>query len=113
MFKQVIVLRTDLKMSVGKKCVQVAHASVNACLKANKKIVKKWSEEGQKKVVVKVNSRRKLLKLYEKAKKKRIPCFLVSDAGLTELRPGTVTALGIGPAEEEKIDEITGKLKLL
>jgi len=48
-----------------------------------------------------------------KLEKKKIPYFLVRDAGLTQLSPGTATALGIGPARSREIDEITGDLKLL
>jgi len=112
MYKQVILLRKDIKMSTGKKCVQSCHASLGAYKKASKSIIKKWNLEGQKKVVLEVNSRQDLLKLYQKVKKEKIPCFLVEDAGLTELNPGTITALGIGPVGEKKIDKITGNLKL-
>jgi len=113
MFKQVIVIRNDLGMSEGKKCVQTAHASLGAYKKADKKIIKKWELEGQKKVVLEVDSRRKILDLYKKLKQGKISCFLVEDAGLTELKPGTITALGIGPEREETLDRVTGKLKLL
>jgi len=46
-------------------------------------------------------------------KNAKLPHFLVKDAGLTQLKVGTITCLGIGPSEEKKIDKITGKLKLL
>ena len=113
MLKQVIIIRNDLGMSEGKKCVQCCHASLGAYKKSNKKIIKKWETEGQKKVVLEVDSKKKVLDLYKKVKKGKIPCFLVEDAGLTELKPGTITALGIGPEREETLDKITGKLKLL
>lgn len=112
-YKQVITVRADLKMSRGKTCAQVAHASLGAAEKASKDWYKAWKREGQKKVVVKVANEKEMHELYEKAKKARLPCYLVQDAGLTELEPGTVTALAIGPAPNEIIDKITGSLKLL
>jgi len=113
MYKQMIVLRKDLEMSVGKKCVQSCHACLGSYKNSKKSIIKKWKLEGQKKVVLEVNSKEELFKLFKKVKKEKIPCFLVEDAGLTELEPGTVTALGIGPDKEEKIDRVTGSLKLV
>jgi PTH2 family peptidyl-tRNA hydrolase len=113
MYKQMIILRKDLDMSVGKRCVQCCHASIGAYKKTDKSIVKKWELEGQKKVVLEVDSKEELLKLFRLAKKEKMPCFLVEDAGLTELEPGSVTALGIGPNDEKKINKITGSVKLL
>ncbi len=114
--KQVIVVRADLKMSKGKTCAQVAHASLEACeisKKRFKKIYEEWKNSGAKKVVLKVYSEKEILELYEKAKSMDLPCYLVRDAGLTELKPGTITALGIGPYKSSEIDKITGKLRLL
>lgn len=113
MYKQVIVVRKDLGMSKGKLCVQVAHASLEAYKKSKFWAKRKWEREGAKKIVVGVDSLEKLKKLYTQALSLGIPCSLISDAGKTELKPGTVTALGIGPDRSEKIDRITGKLKTL
>ena len=112
-YKQVIVVRSDLEMSTGKLAAQVAHASVTALQRA-KREEKGWADawlaEGQKKVVVVVASERELQK---KAMEVGVPGELVQDAGLTELPPGTVTALGVGPAPSELVDKVTGKLRLL
>jgi PTH2 family peptidyl-tRNA hydrolase len=113
MFKQAIVLRNDLEMSTGKKCVQACHASIGSYEKTSEAILKVWKGEGQKKVVLEVNSKRELIELKNKAKSLDISNFLVKDAGLTELDPGTATALGIGPDKEEMIDKVTGSVKLL
>ncbi len=115
-YKQAIIVRTDLKMSVGKTCAQVAHASLGSALKAmnnKKQWFDGWTKEGQKKVVLKVKNAEEIFELYEMAKASEMPCYLVNDAGLTELEPGTTTTLGIGPGPNENIDKITGELKLL
>lgn len=115
-YKQVILIRTDLKMGTGKKCAQSCHASVSASdlvRTKNKVLWKKWKDTGQKKVVLKVNNMEKLIEIVKKLEKDQILFFLVKDAGLTQLPPGTTTALGIGPASSAELDKITGDLKLL
>ncbi len=114
--KQAIVIRNDLGISTGKIAVQVAHAAVSAALIAkNKKRnwFREWQEEGQKKVVLKSNDLETLRKLKKKADSLGIPNYLVRDAGLTEVIPGTTTALGLGPAPDEKMDKVIGSLPLL
>lgn len=114
--KQAIVVRQDLRMSKGKTSAQVAHASVSAMMETRKRKpdwVSSWFLEGQKKVILKVASMDELLEVKKNAELERIPNSLISDAGLTELEPGTTTCLGIGPAPTGLIDKVTGGLKLL
>ena len=61
-YKQAILVRTDLKMGKGKIAAQVAHASVDATLKAPKAIVKKWRDAGMGKIVCKVSGKSELYK---------------------------------------------------
>jgi PTH2 family peptidyl-tRNA hydrolase len=115
-YKQVIVLRTDIRMSKGKAAVQVAHAAVSAAEEARKKFRnwwKAWLKEGQRKIVVKVKTLEELLTLEQKVKKANLPHALIRDMGLTEIPPETITCLGIGPAPAIKVDEITNELPLL
>lgn len=114
--KQVIVVRADLKMSKGKMAVQVAHASVSAAEDSRTRFStwwRNWLIQGQRKVVVKVKSKDELIKIFNEARKMGLPVSLISDRGLTELKPGTITCIGIGPAPEKLIDKITGNLPLL
>ncbi len=113
MIKQVIILRKDLDMSTGKKCVQACHACLGSYERTSEAILKAWRGEGQKKVTLVVDSRNELIKLKNKAKELGVSYFLVKDAGLTELESGTITALAIGPDKEDKVDKITGSLGLL
>ena len=111
-YKQAIILRKDLKIGKGKLIAQACHACLEAVKKANKKILENWEREGCKKVVLKVENLNKLKRLYKRAKDAKLPCALIRDAGKTQLRKGTITALAIGPANEKEVDRITKKLKL-
>jgi len=112
-YKQVILVRNDLKLSPGKLAAQVSHASVDTVLKTHKDDIKKWRDEGMKKVVLAVLDEQELLEYKKKAEDAGLVCSLIADAGQTEVKPGTITCLGIGPDKEDKIDKITGKLKIL
>lgn len=112
MYKQVLVVRKDLKMGIGKIAAHCSHASLDAAMMADEKVLIEWRKEGAKKIVVKVNSLKEIQDLEKKTKKEKIVHSLIRDAGLTQLKKGTVTVLGIGPAKEKIVDKITGKLKL-
>ena len=86
--------------------------SIYASFKSNPTAKKNWLRTGMKKVVVKVSSLKELNDFYKLAKKNKLPCAVITDAGLTQIKSGK-TAVGIGPADDRKIDKITGKLKLL
>lgn len=115
-YKMVLVTRTDLLLSAGKLAAQVSHAAV-ACTLLTKKNkpewFSKWQREGAKKVVVKVDSLEDFFPLEEKAGKLGITAMIVTDAGHTEIKEGTHTVLGIGPAPSNLIDQVTGDLPLL
>ena len=115
-YKMVIAVRTDLKLSRGKTAVQVAHAAVICALKARKHrsdSFSRWYQEGQKKVVVKVKDLEELRSLLEVAHVRGLIAELVRDAGLTEVPPGTITCVGIGPGKNDDIDRVTGSCPLM
>ena len=113
--KLVVVVRTDLGLTKGKMAVQVAHASVNCAMQAytrGRKVYDEWYRGGQKKIVAKVATTRELLELKSMAEGKGLITSLVTDAGLTQVPPGTTTCLGIGPAHAKDVDPLTGHLGL-
>ena len=77
------------------------------------KYILDWEKQGSKKVVLGCKDEKEMEKYLILATEKKLPKALISDAGRTELPPGTKTALAIGPAPSEKIDSITQDLKLL
>jgi len=131
--KQVIVIRKDLHMRLGKSCSQAAHATMKVILdlmfdtednRNNLKFKTLCMEKGKhldqwingifKKIVVYVNSEQELLEIYNKATEQNLPCSLIQDAGQTEFNGvSTYTCCAIGPGSDEEIDKITGELPLL
>ena len=111
--KLVLVVRKDLNMGVGKIAAQCSHASVMAYQKSSKLMLLKWALNGHKKIVLECPNEQALFEIRDKAKNHRIITNIVRDAGLTQVAPDTPTVLAVGPAKEDKINEITGNLRLL
>lgn len=111
--KQVIVVNASLKLPKGKLAAQVAHAAVAAFLTAGARAKQLWLDEGMPKVVLKGDTAEELLRLQSLAEQHHLPVCLIQDAGRTVVPTGTITCLGIGPADDKAIDALTGELKLL
>ncbi|MGQ0639040.1 MAG: peptidyl-tRNA hydrolase Pth2 [Nitrososphaerota archaeon] len=114
--KQVVVVRKDLDMGTGKIAAQVGHACVLGAehvRKSHPDWYNEWESSGQEKVVVKVSSLKQLEEVKKHAISLDLPWSEVTDAGHTQIAPGTVTCISIGPAPEVTVDKVTKDLKLL
>lgn len=116
--KMVIVVRTDIPMGKGKVGAQCAHAALECCHqvldnKKNQQMYRSWLQIGQPKIILGISSKEELLALADKAKHAGLVTALIKDAGRTELKPGTITVVGIGPGSNDVIDSVTSRLRLL
>ena len=115
----------DQHLRTGKYVAQGSHAAVGALLSLGKAngdqfiidmsdpFVKEWLTGRFKKVCVQVDTDQELVDIYVEAGKAGLARALIKDAGLTEFNGvPTLTAVGIGPGDPDKIDKITGHLKL-
>lgn len=106
----------DVKMSVGKLVVEGSHAaqlSLRAAVQANLDDVDKWFNEGYRKIVCKVDSLDELKNIETDCKQFNVSYAVVKDLGLTEIEPDTITAIGIGPAKNVMINQVTKHLEKL
>jgi peptidyl-tRNA hydrolase, PTH2 family len=127
--KQVIVIRKDLKMRLGKSIAQGAHASLMAYQLHQEAMIlgttqahlnrhnafALWNDpiNGYRKITLGCNSEEELLTIYKKAEEAGLIASLVRDLGLTEFKEKTYTCVAIGPHYDEEIDPITSGLSLL
>ena len=115
-FKQSVAVRADLGMGKGKAAAQVGHACVmgaEAAKRSHPEWLREWISGFQKKVVVRVDGPSQLREVKVGAAQLGLPWAQVSDAGLTQLEPGTVTCVSVGPAPSDLVDKVTGELRLL
>ncbi|QPG93686.1 hypothetical protein C2857_001717 [Epichloe festucae Fl1] len=119
--KLVLVVRTDLGMTKGKIAAQCSHATL-ACYKAlsrsnpdspQARVLKRWEKRGQAKVAVQIKSEKEMTELRWKALDLGLTAEVIEDAGRTQIDPGSLTVLGVGPGPKSLVDKVTGHLKLL
>lgn len=140
MYKQIIIARDDLRMSVGKISAQISHGSMaflTAFIKnktdldghvdgyIDKDIYDNWINGSFTKVVLKAKNKNHLLKAIaiaeEMGMKEGEDFFLIKDNCRTELEPEefdengvgrTLTCIGFKPMDSEVIDKIGKKYQL-
>lgn len=117
--KMILIVNMELNMGRGKQCAQVAHAALGLFLKVQQSDnalqvseLIDWLERGQKKIVVKGDNLNHLLNIKTQAEATGLPTYLVSDAGCTQIPPGSKTVLAIF-GKNQVLDTITGSLRLL
>ncbi|XP_066473079.1 probable peptidyl-tRNA hydrolase 2 [Tiliqua scincoides] len=116
-FKMVFVVNMELGMGVGKIAAQVGHAAIGLFQLMQEKsthraMINQWDEHGAKKVVLQGANTDQLLELHGLALSLELPTYVVQDAGRTQVPAGSHTVLAI-MGEEEMVNQVTGKLKLL
>ncbi|CCW61079.1 unnamed protein product [Phytomonas sp. EM1] len=140
--KMILVVRKDLKMGTGKIAAQCAHAGVAVveevlCLKsAYQRPIHgdagdpaaanlatdlhpwirwhdTWRVSGSTKVVLQCPDEAALQRVAARAREKRLPYYIVRDAGRTQVAAGSKTVVAVGPGPRFLVDQVTGDLKLL
>jgi PTH2 family peptidyl-tRNA hydrolase len=126
--KQVIIVRRDLCMPPGKLAAQVAHASMGFLLTRLEKDLRHypashrvaelsdsqldWMGGSFAKVVLEVNSLEEFSAICQEADEAGLNVYAIQDEGRTVLKGKNWTAAAIGPDDPEKINKVTGHLKL-
>jgi len=127
--KQVICVCGDLDMKPGKLASQVAHASMaflsnkirQAMIEGSNSVQLEFSEaetiwlrDKFTKIILQAENEDQMREISQQAKEVGLYVVEIVDDGTTAFNgQPTLTCLGIGPDNAEKIDAVTGKLKLL
>lgn len=102
-------------MRRGKEIAQGAHASISFLRRLSKLslVEEEWLASGMTKICVTVDSEQELIDVLILAQAAGLKVHMITDAGKTEFDGvPTKTCLAIGPDYADKIDKITGHLKL-
>ena len=75
--------------------------------------MERWQSNGGRKICLAINDLESLKLLMGKSKSAGLITHLIKDAGHTEIPPGTITVVGLGPGTRSDIDSITSSLPLV
>jgi len=121
MYKLYIIVRTDIKFSIGKLMVHAGHIAtviteqlLGSEITSEQRKFYEWYEDGDKqtKIILKEHGLEDILHYVSKAQAKNILSGYVKDAGFYEVPKGTILMVGILCTEEEAVELGLDKLKL-
>ncbi|KAI8472026.1 MAG: peptidyl-tRNA hydrolase-like protein 2, mitochondrial precursor (Bcl-2 inhibitor of transcription 1) [Monoraphidium minutum] len=114
--KMVLCVNNSLGMGKGKIGAQCAHAAVGVMgrFRARHELMfKQWEACGQPKIALKVKDEEEMASLAARAQAAGLCCYIVHDAGRTQIAAGSQTVLAVGPAPKSEVDKVTGHLSLM
>lgn len=115
---QYYIVKESLEMKSGKIGAQCAHASAMFCrawenfghqipeMISSKEVIQAWFSSSFTKIVLKASD-----KEFEKIKE--LPHFLVTDAGRTEVKPGSETVICLLPMRKSEAPKMVKRLRCL
>ena len=118
------VVNTSLKMSAGKVAAQCCHVNTEIVLLMERQsklpqIYREWRNTGETTIVLRANDE-EFTAIFNEFNGMRTdssfarPIMLYqTDAGRTQVEPGTITVLGFTPMHKDSAPESLKKLKLL
>lgn len=115
-YEMIVIVRKDLKMSIGKTAAQVGHAVLTTykqAIKSRQDIVNYWEGSGQAKIILGIETLEELITIKNKADSLSIPNSMIIDAGFNEVLPNSITCIGFGPGKVTEIALIKNQLHLL
>jgi len=102
------VVNSELKLSVGKCCAQVAHvATIIAVIYSRKRwdYFHEWYENNQKKIILR-GKQKDLEKLIEQG------FYYIRDNGLNECEPNSLTCVGLSSMSKSEAQKYVNRLQL-
>jgi len=111
-YKMYILVNIDLKMKSGKKCSQVGHvvqAITEKLMFVDQNLLKKYKKSGQTKIVLKASEKQMLILIEQFP----LSTQYIHDAGHTQVKPGSLTAMAFYPILDDKKPELLKEMKLL
>ena len=115
--KMIMCVRMDLKMNKGKIAAQCSHSAIGIYKKLIKskkyeKMLEAWELNGQKKIVAKLKTEKEMNMIISRATDANVLFHVITDAGRTQVAAGSRTVIALMDFEN-KMDTITGRLKLM
>ncbi|KRH94850.1 Peptidyl-tRNA hydrolase [Pseudoloma neurophilia] len=117
-----LIINNDLKMSKGKILSQVCHLIseiFTTFLKEHVGVIKDWKKKGEAKIVLKASFQniKDIIKNVENYnnlidKNSQLKITRIHDAGRTQVAPGSLTVISIGPCEKEIASKFVADLKM-
>ena len=98
-----VVVNKALNMSAGKLAAQVGHAIVGTCARyRGTDLNDRWLRFPHRwMIILEAKDGEQLYYLYDYLLERRVTSYRVIDEGVNEIRPFSITALGVGPLDKD------------